>query len=655
MPRAKSNISPPVFYGSAGLILAFVIWGAAAPSSAEVVFGAVQGWIVDTFGWFYMLAVAVFVVFAIGLALSSHGRVRLGPDDSVPEYSYTAWFAMLFSAGMGIGLMFFGVAEPIMHYDSPPIGAPETVDAARQAMTITFFHWGIHAWSIYAVVALALAYFCYRHGLPLTIRSALYPLIGERIRGRIGDVVDILAVLGTMFGVATSLGLGVLQVNAGLSYLFGIEEGIGVQMVLIAVITALATLSVALGLDAGIRRLSEINLILAIVLVVFVLAAGPTLYLLQTLVQNTGTYLSNVVNMTFNLYAYQPNGWIGGWTLFYWAWWIAWSPFVGMFIARVSKGRTIREFVGGVLFVPVGFTFIWLTFFGNTALNLDMGIAQGALSAAVSENTSTALFKFLEYLPLTGIASVVATILVVTFFVTSSDSGSLVIDIITSGGSTDAPAWQRVFWAIIEGVVAAVLLLAGGLSALQTASITVALPFTVVMLFVCYGMVRGLRMEGMRRLSQEVGPPVQIHGADVPWQRRLKTIMSFPKRDRAIRYLKETAVPALQQVADEIRASGWTAEVEEPDDEHAILTVYHGEEREFLYGVHLRAYSAPTFAFPEIDMKDRGEANRYYRAEVHLLEGGQHYDVLGYTKEQLIGDILSQYEKHMHFLHIAAK
>ena len=414
MPRAKSNISPPVFYGSAGLILAFVIWGAAAPSSAEVVFGAVQGWIVETFGWFYMLAVAVFVVFAIGLALSSHGRVRLGPDDSVPEYSYTAWFAMLFSAGMGIGLMFFGVAEPIMHYDSPPIGAPETVDAARQAMTITFFHWGIHAWSIYAVVALALAYFCYRHGLPLTIRSALYPLIGERIRGRIGDVVDILAVLGTMFGVATSLGLGVLQVNSGLSYLFGIEEGIGVQMVLIAVITALATLSVALGLDAGIRRLSEINLILAIVLVVFVLAAGPTLYLLQTLVQNTGTYLSNVVNMTFNLYAYQPNGWIGGWTLFYWAWWIAWSPFVGMFIARVSKGRTIREFVGGVLFVPVGFTFIWLTFFGNTALNLDMGVAQGALSAAVSENTSTALFKFLEYLPLTGIASVVATILVVT-------------------------------------------------------------------------------------------------------------------------------------------------------------------------------------------------------------------------------------------------
>ncbi|MEQ8346297.1 MAG: choline BCCT transporter BetT [Sneathiellaceae bacterium] len=654
MPRTKSNIHPPVFYGSAALILLFVICGAAAPTTAEQVFGAVQGWIVETFGWFYMLAVAIFVVFAIGLALSSHGRVRLGPDDSEPEYSYSAWFAMLFSAGMGIGLMFFGVAEPIMHFDSPPVGSGLTVGAAREAMTITFFHWGIHAWSIYAVVALALAYFCYRHGLPLTIRSALYPLIGNRIYGRIGDLVDILAVLGTMFGVATSLGLGVLQVNSGLSYLFGVEEGIGVQLVLIAVITALATLSVALGLDAGIRRLSEINLILAIVLVVFVLAAGPTLLLLQTLVQNTGAYLSNVVNMTFNLYAYQPSGWIGGWTLFYWAWWIAWSPFVGMFIARVSKGRTIREFVGGVLFVPVGFTFVWLTFFGNTALDLDMGIAEGAISAAVSENTATALFKFLEYLPLTGISSVVATILVVTFFVTSSDSGSLVIDIITSGGSTDAPAWQRVFWAVIEGVVAAVLLLAGGLGALQTASITVALPFTVVMLFVCYGMVRGLRMEGMRRLSLDLPASVQVHGADVPWQHRLKTLMSFPKRDRARRFLVETAMPAMQQVAEEIRAAGWIADVEAEEDQ-VVMTVYHGEEREFLYGVHLRGYSAPTFAFPEIDMKDRGEVQRYYRAEVHLLEGGQHYDVLGYTKEQIIGDVLQQYEKHMHFLHIAAR
>jgi len=646
-----ANLNPPVFFGSALLIFAVVILGAIFPAKTEATFSAAHAWIIETFGWFYMFSVAVFVFFAIGVALSAYGSIKLGPDDSTPDFSYGSWFAMLFSAGMGIGLMYFGVAEPIMHWTSPPVGEGGTAEAAREALKITFFHWGIHAWAIYAVIGLALAYFGFRHDLPLTIRSSLYPLIGERIHGPIGHAVDLFAVLGTMFGVATSLGFGVTQVNAGLSYLFGIEESISTQLILIAAITAVATMSVVSGLDAGIRRISELNLGLALLLAVFVLVAGPTLFLLQALVQNVGAYLSDIVNKTFNLYAYEPTGWIGGWTIFYWAWWISWSPFVGMFIARISRGRTIREFVTGVLLVPVGFTFIWMTVFGNTAIRLDLGAASGAIAAAVGANTSTAIFKFFEYLPFSNLFSVLATILVMTFFVTSSDSGSLVIDIITSGGLEEPPVWQRIFWALTEGAVAAVLLLAGGLSALQTASITAALPFTFIMLLVCYGLLKALRLEGYRRLSLDTPYNVQIRGASVPWQERLKTVVSHPRKEVALDFIREVAVPAMQAFAEEIRKSGLEAEVSEEADRSSI-NVYHGGEREFLYGVHLKKHMAPSFVF-DSRRKSGKEKRSYYRADVHLLEGGQHYDVLGYTQDQLIADMLSQYERHLHFLTLA--
>jgi choline/glycine/proline betaine transport protein len=341
-----------------------------------------------------------------------------------------------------------------------------------------------------------LAYFAFRKGLPLTIRSTLYPLIGNRINGWIGHSVDIFAVLGTMFGVATSLGIGVMQVNAGLNYLFDLNISASVQVVLIAGITLLATISVVAGLDAGIRRLSELNLSLALLMLLFVLLSGPTALLLNGFLQNLGYYFSNVVAMTFNSYAYQPVvEWMGTWTLFYWAWWISWSPFVGMFIARISRGRTIREFIIGVLLVPAGITFLWLSVFGNTALFIELGGGAGSISKATLESMPTALFVMLEQLPMAQIISVVAVLLIVTFFVTSSDSGSLVIDIITSGGSEEPPVWQRVFWAVSEGIVASILLAAGGLSALQTAAICSALPFAFVMLFICFGLFRGLQME----------------------------------------------------------------------------------------------------------------------------------------------------------------
>lgn len=649
-PINLKQINPPVFFGSVALIFATVIFSVAAPELAGKLFSNTQSWIVDNFGWFYLLAVAVFLFFSLYLALSRYGDIRLGPDHSQPDFSYGSWFAMLFSAGMGIGLLFYGVAEPVLHMSSPPQGDGQTIDAAREAMATTFFHWGLHAWSIYAVVGLSLAYFGFRHRLPLTLRSALYPIIGERMHGPIGHAVDIFAVLGTMFGVATSLGLGVMQVNTGLNYLFGMQISTTVQIGLIAIITAFATTSVVAGLDAGIRRLSILNVLLAALLMLYMAISGPTQHLFQALVQNTGHYLDTLVNKTFNLYAYEPTNWMGAWTLFYWGWWIAWSPFVGMFIARVSRGRTIREFVMGVLFVPVGFTFVWMTLFGNTAIALDFGIADGAISAAVNSDVTTALFKVFEYLPFGTLASVVATLLVITFFVTSSDSGSLVIDIITSGGNHEPPVWQRVFWAITEGVVAAVLLVAGGLSALQSAAIASALPFTFIMLIICYGLFKGLRLEAIK-LDARNQSDLSVASSDVPWQVRLKRMVSFPGKEKAQAFLNSEVLDAVNAVSKELAKHDRDCRVQR-DSDSILLKVYHGDEETFRYGVFLSSHIAPGFVVSDLHM-DESKQRHFYRLDVHLSEGAQYYDIMDYTREQIISDILSQYNSHLLYLDMA--
>ncbi len=644
------RINPPVFIGSAILSLLLVIYAMVDPQGASHVFGAVNRWITDSAGWFYILAVAFFLVFVIVLGFSQFGTIKLGLDHSEPDYSYLSWFAMLFSAGMGIGLMFFGVAEPVMHYVDPPVGDPETVEAAREAMRITFFHWGVHAWAIYAVVAISLAYFAYRHNLPLTIRSALYPLIGERIYGPIGHTVDTFAVLGTIFGVATSLGIGVTQIGSGFEYLFGIENTATLQVILIAAITAVATLSVGLGLDTGIRRISEFNILLAILLLLFVLVAGPTVFLLQTFVQNPGNSLSGLFHSTFNLYAYEPTDWIGGWTLFYWGWWIAWSPFVGMFIARVSRGRTIREFVGGVLFVPVGFTFMWMTFFGDTALHMIMEEGIGELAEAVAGDYSIALFAFFDHLPLSGFFSLVATILVITFFVTSSDSGSLVVDMLTSGGNDESPLWQRIFWAVVEGIVAAALLIAGGLGALQTATIASALPFAVIMLFMCWGLFRAVRLETLKKTSLKEAWVMPKSGpAHVSWKKRLRTLIHHPKRAEVERFLKETVYPAFEQVAAELQRQNLDTRVETGADGRVWIEVRHGAEADFFYSVRPREYEPPAFVLDDT-RKKRTEALKYFRAEVHLREGGQDYDIMGLSTDEIIHDVIDQYERHHAFM-----
>ncbi|WP_176460854.1 BCCT family transporter [Janthinobacterium sp. PC23-8] len=643
--RFRMEVNPPVFFISAALIIAFVLFGALFPQQASSVFDTLQARIVHDFGWFYILAVALFLIFVIFLMLSRYGDVRLGPDDSEPEYSYLSWFAMLFSAGMGIGLLFFGVAEPIQHYASPPVGEGSTIEAARQAMILTFFHWGLHAWAIYIVVGLALAYFAFRRGLPLTLRSSLFPLIGKRIYGPIGHAIDIFAVLGTMFGVATSLGFGVLQVNAGFAHLFGLPVNTTVQVILIAVITGMATLSAGTGLDKGVKRLSELNIILAIALLIFVLFAGSTVFLLQAYVQNIGAYLGAVVQRTFRMYAYEPNTWLGDWTLFYWGWWISWSPFVGMFIARISRGRTIREFITGVLLVPVLFTFLWMTVFGNTAIALDLSGA-APIVQSVANNMPVALFEVLEQLPLSVIASGIATLLVITFFVTSADSGALVIDMITSGAVPNAPVWQRIFWAICAGVVAAVLLLAGGLKALQTAALASALPFAVVMLFICYGLLRALQTE-----TKGAGMDLSL-AADMPsapeglsWQQRLASITGFYDQQAITSFLGDTVHPALDAVAAQLRESGLLPEFMQGED-RLELTVPHGERGVFRYTVRARSYRSPSFAWAE--SRQAAPESRHYRAMAASSEGEQQHDVTGYTSDQLINDLLNQYARFRH-------
>ena len=498
------EINPWVFCSSLFLIAGIVIISLTHLATMKTVFSDTQAWIAINSGWFFVLLTNLILGFLLYLSISRFAGVRLGGSETKPEFSRLGWFSMLFSAGMGIGLLFYSVAEPMFHLMKPPHGAEAfSVAAANDAMKTTFLHWGLHAWAIYALVGLALAYFAFNRNKPFSIRAIFEPLLGDRIYGFWGHAIDTLATIATLFGVATSLGLGVSQINAGLNHLFGIEESTLVQIGLIVFITIIATFSVVAGLDRGIKRLSEINMIAASLLVILILLVGPTLFIFNGFVENLGAYFDDIFYLAFWNETYTGGSWQNGWTVFYWGWWIAWSPFVGLFIARISKGRTIREFIAGVLLVPTIMTFFWLSVFGNSAIYIEL-FAEGKLAAAVNENLSQSLFVFFGeisalnaslpdfFLPF---VSFLAICVVVTFFVTSSDSGSLVIDMITAGGNPNPPVIQRIFWASTEGIVASILLIAGGLTALQTMAIATGLPFAVILLFMIFSLYRALNQD----------------------------------------------------------------------------------------------------------------------------------------------------------------
>lgn len=627
-PMLTTKMNPRVFWGASGIAGALLLMTLVAPNTSDLIFSHAQAWVIDTFGWFYVAAVAGFLGAVVWLAAGPTGRLKLGPDEAEPDFPYLSWLAMLFAAGMGIGLMYFAVAEPVQHFISPPDEAPGTVNAAREAMVITFTHWGVHAWAIYAVVGLSLAYFAHRKGLPLTMRSGLFPLLGKRTDGPIGDAVDIFAICGTLFGIATSLGLGVAQMAAGLDYVFGIPNTVLIQVGLIVAVMGIATLSVLSGVEKGVRRLSELNLVLAVCLMLFVLFAGPTLFLLRALVQNFGLYLDHFFQRTFTLYAYEPRAWMADWTLFYWAWWIAWSPFVGMFIARISRGRTVREFVVGVLLVPTGFTFLWMTVFGNTAMAYDMGQAAGAISQAVQADLSTAMFHFFEQLPGTLFTSTLAIALVGVFFVTSADSGSLVIDTLASGGADDTPRWQRIYWCVMQGAAAALLLLAGGLGALQAATLVAALPFCVIMILLVAGLFRQMNAD----LTGEV-----LNTESAPLSQQLRRIMTPASRTDILKEIERQGLPALETVYAALGAEDSDAEIGR-DEAAAWLIVRHAD-RVFMYRLGARSRARPAVTQRDAPV---GRRPLEWRLTAQTGAGERPHDITGFTQAQIVADVLDK-------------
>ena len=487
---------PGVFFTSAGIAALFVVLAIPFDQAVASSFGQLTGWVARNLGWFYILAVSSLLIFLLGLAVSRYGSIRLGADDSRPDYSNLTWFTMLFAAGIGTILMFWGVAEPVSHFANPPFDGVEggTEQAATDAMTIALYHFGLHTWTIFAMPGLAIGYFAYRHNLPMRISSLFYPILGERTFGPWGWAVDVIAVLGTLFGVATSLGLGTLQLNSGLNYLFGVPSAGWVQVLLITVIASIAATSVALGLDKGVRRLSQLNILLAIVLLLFVFAVGPTVFIAEGMVQSVGDYFDALPWLAFWTETFRESDWQRNWTLFYWAWTISWAPYVGIFIARISRGRTIREFVAGVLFAPTAFTLVWFGIFGLSAINVEMnGLV--ALADQVQRDPSVAIFAFLDAFPLAEAASALSVVIIVIFFTTSSDSASLVIDMLTRRDDQPSLIRQRIFWAAAQGVIAATLLLAGGLDALQNVITSLGLPFCILLVFMAVSLYRALHAD----------------------------------------------------------------------------------------------------------------------------------------------------------------
>ena len=653
--KPRMTFAPAVVLPSLLVLGALLMLCGFYPQRADQLFGSAQAWVVTNFDWFYTVAVTGFLVFLVLIAWSRYGDIRLGPDDAKPEFSFASWTAMLFAAGMGIGLMYFGVGEPLQHYLNPPTQEAGTPAAAREALTSTFFHWGFQAWAIYGVMGLVLAYFGFRYNLPLTMRSGLYPLLQKRINGPIGHSVDAFALVGTVAGLATTLGYGALQLAAGLNLVAGWDTGTtAFRIAVIVVVVGLAGLSAASGLDKGVKRLSEVNLLITFALLGFVLLCGPTVFLLQAFSENIGNYLSSLVGMSLRTFTYEvakDDGWFGGWTILYWAWWISWSPFVGMFIARISRGRTVREFIVGVLFIPTAFNLLWMTVFGNGAIWIDTHVAQGALSATAS-NVDALLFRFFEYLPLAKAVSWIAVLLITLFFVTSADSGAYVVDAIASRGHPQSPVWQRLFWAVVLGMTAVVLLLAGGLKALQAMTLVTALPVAAIMVLLCIGLWRGMKAD-LAHAGQDLAPATSFWTGQ-HWRKRLEQIVHQPTEADVNRFLKVSVLPAMQEVVAEMRKQGVDARVQDDtavtegaDAGSVRLIVPITGLRDFVYGVRPVTRRLPGFMLTEVT-DDEANVRRHVVEPITFFEDGREgYDVQYLRQEELIADILRNYERYL--------
>ena len=649
----QTSFNPLVIGATLFFVVLLVAMILIAPEQTQTLLNAAKSGIFANFSWFYVLAFSVFLGFLVILSVSSLGNIKLGNDEEEPEFGFLSWLAMLFAAGMGVGLMFFGVAEPLTHYLSD-ITTGSAEHKQQEALLHTLFHWGIHAWAVYGTIALALAYFGFRYKLPLALRSCFYPLLKERINGKLGDLIDIMALLATLFGVITTLGFGASQLGAGLHQLGWISENsFSLQVVVIAVVMSLAIFSAISGVGKGVKILSELNLTLAFCLLIFVLVAGPTLYLLSAFSDNIGTYLSNLVKLSFKTYVYEQEhtDWFSGWTILYWAWWCSWAPFVGLFIARISKGRTIREFIFGVLVIPSMFGILWFTVFGNTAIWLNDGEAAGTLGQMIS-SPETLLFKFLDYLPLSGVTGLVSLVVISLFFITSADSGIYVLNNIASRDkSLAAPRWQAVMWGILMSVVAIVLMQSGGLANLQAMTLLVALPFAMLMLLMCFSLWTGLNAD--KKYFDTKVNPTSIFWTGDKWKERLEQMMNQTQEKDILRFLKHTVLPAMRELRQELigkyELSVQINTLFDQDEPAVELVIQKDLMRDFMYGVKSIGREVSEQLIND-DNLPHIQHSMTYEPYTYFFDGRVGYDVQYMDQDELIADMLKHYERYLSLL-----
>lgn len=622
------------------------------PEPSEIVLNSVKNFIFVNLNWVYVWSVTVFVIFLVYLMFSKYGNIKLGNNDSKPEYSFFSWISMLFAAGMGIGLMYFAVAEPMSHYADDAFAGNHYINQAKNAQLYTFFHWGIHAWAIYGLVGLSLAYFAYRYRLPLSLRSCLFPLLKEKINGGWGNAIDVFALCSTFFGITTTLGFGVVQINSGLRALNIVSDiNFNSQVTIVVILVSLAIFSSITGVSKGIRILSNINISAAVVLMLFVLIAGPTVYIIGSFTDGLGNYISSFFNITFNTHVYDQKSmpWFYNWTILYWAWWISWAPFVGLFIARISKGRTIKSFIAAVLLLPTLFNLIWMSVFGNSAIWTDFHIAGGELSSLVN-NSEALMFSFLEYLPFPIISKALVIIIVIIFFMTSADSGILVMDSIATKNSQVSPTWQKIFWGVLLAALALLLLKAGGLKALQTMTLITALPFAIIMLFIAAALMKGLIID--YRYYQRSFSVSTVPWSGKLWKERLRQIVSFKDKQTVEGFIDTKVKQAFTELQDEFASKGIKVSVSSVSDPFSMeLEISHDLVHNFIYGVKVQAKTVSEYLVEEQNLPELQNSKTYY-PKTYFGDTRAGYDVQYFTKNELISDVLKHYER---FIEITAE
>lgn len=648
-----------VFLIAAAAILAFSVFAMAAPDGTRETMHGIVLWIAENLGWYYVLTVTLVIGFVLWVAFSKEGSVRLGPDHSRPEYKFFTWLAMLFAAGVGIDMLFYSVTGPITQFIHPIDGDPRSLEAAEESVVWTMFHYGVAGWSMYSLIGMALGYFAYRWGMPLSIRAALYPLLGKRVRGATGDVIDIFALVGTVFGVATSMGIGVVLLSVGFSTLFGIPDGLGLQIALIIVAVVLTIAACTSGVDRGIRIISELNIWSAAAMLVYILIFGQTAFLMNGIVQNIGRFIFTLPERTLQTMGYNPDGaeWMGSWTLFFWAFWLAWGPFVGLFLARISRGRTLREFVLAAITAPVLCDFFIVTIFGNSALHEVMVNGNEEFARLAMDSPEQGWYALLQMFPGATFLIGLATLSGLLFYLTSANSGAMVMSNYSStipDPADDGPKWLRIFWAVLTAILTIAMLVAGGVTTMEYATLIFALPVTIVAYLVMASFTKALRMEKADREGRELRRSNTAasggHAPERSWRQRLANLRSYPSKRQVAEFVTSTVQPALSDVSREFEKQGYASTMAVNElAEHGIpsssIEVDMGDHRPFRYEV-----AAVETNVPMVGARMGQNPERYFRLEVFTQTGSEGYDLMGVTRQQIIDDVLDRFESHLGFL-----